>query len=184
MLPDAAFMIDENTKMGTLKTMAQKREKTTSFTNPVYRAYFDGSCGPRNPGGTAAYGAVIFRQKERIWECSEVYHPPPGKERETSNNLAEYLGLIAILEQFIHIEAQHELIMVYGDSNLVIQQMLGRWKIKEGIYEPFAQRAKVLTSEFSNIGWQWIPRGQNTIADGLSKAHLVFEKKQYWITME
>ena len=184
MLPDAAFMIDENTKMGTLKTMAQKREKTTSFTNPVYRAYFDGSCGPRNPGGTAAYGAVIFRQKERIWKCSEVYHPPPGKERETSNNLAEYLGLIAILEQFIHIEAQHELIMVYGDSNLVIQQMLGRWKIKEGIYEPFAQRAKILTSEFSNIGWQWIPRGQNTIADGISKAQLVFEKKQYWITME
>ena len=68
MLPDAAFMIDENTKMGTLKTMAQKREKTTSFTNPVYKAYFDGSCGPRNPGGTAAYGAVIFRQQERIWK--------------------------------------------------------------------------------------------------------------------
>jgi hypothetical protein len=89
--------------------------------NPVYKAYFDGSCGPRNPGGTAA---------------------------------------------------------------LVIQQMLGRWKIKAGIYEPFAQRAKVLTSEFSNIGGQWIPRGQNTIADGLSNAHLGAEKKQYWNTGE
>jgi ribonuclease HI len=184
MLPDAALMSDENTKMGAFKTMAQKKKKTTSFTNPLYKAYFDGSCGPRNPGGTAAYGSVIFRQKERIWERSEVYYPPPGKERETSNNLAEYLGLIAILEQFIHIEAQHELIMVYGDSNLVIQQMSGHWKIKEGIYEPFAQRAKILTNEFSRIGWQWIPRGQNTIADGLSKAHLVFEKKQYWSTGE
>jgi ribonuclease HI len=95
---------------------------------------------------------VIFRQKERIWECSEVYHPPPGRERETSNNIAEYLGLIAILEHFIRIKTQHEPIMVYGDSKLVIQQMSGRWKIKEGIYESFAQSAKILTNEFSNIG--------------------------------
>jgi len=90
------------------------------------------------------------------------------------------IWVIAILEHFIHIEAKHEPIMVYGDSKLVIQQMSGRWKIKEGIYKPFAQRAKVLTNGFSNLGWQWIPRGQNTIADGLSKAHLVSEKKQYW----
>jgi probable phosphoglycerate mutase len=123
---------------------------------------------------------VIFGHKEHIWECSEVYHPPPGRERETSNNLAEYLGLIAILEHLIRIEAQHELIMVYGDSKLVIQQMSGRWKIKAGIYEPFAQRAKILTNEFSRIGWQWIPRGQNTTADGLSKVHLATGKKQYW----
>ena len=68
--------------MGEITSIAQKKKKTTSITNPVYKAYFDSSCGPRNPGGTAAYGAVIFRQKEHIWECSEVYHPPPGKERQ------------------------------------------------------------------------------------------------------
>jgi ribonuclease HI len=117
-----------------------------------------------------------FRAKI-VWEHSEVYRPPPGKERQTSNNLAEYLGLIVILEHFIRIKAQHEPIMIYGDSKLVIQQMTGRWKIKEGIYEPFAQRAKSLTKEFSHIGWQWVPRSQNTIADGLSKAHLPSEKK-------
>jgi ribonuclease HI len=174
-------MIDKRTqKMEKITTMAQKKKKTTSITNPLYNAYFDGSCGPRNPGGTAAYGSVIFQQNKRIWERSEVYRPPPGKERQTSNNLAEYLGLIVILEHFIRIKAQHEPIMIYGDSNLVIQQMTGRWKIREGIYEPFAQRAKILTNEFSRIGWQWIPRSQNTIADGLSKAHLPSEKKQYW----
>lgn len=161
--------------------MVQKRKKkVTLMTNPVYKAYFDGSCGPRNPGGTAAYGAVIFRHKERIWEHSEVYRPPPGKERQTSNNLAEYLGLIAILEHFIHIEAQHEPIVIHGDSKLVINQMAGRWKIKDGIYVPFAKQAQVLRDGFSHIRWQWIPRGQNTIADGLSKAHLPSEKKQYW----
>ena len=163
--------------MGVLTTMTQKKTTTISMTNPVYKAYFDGSCGPKNPGGTAGYGAVIFQRKKRIWEHSEVYRPPPGKERQTSNNLAEYLGLIAILEHFIHMETQNEPIMVYGDSKLVIQQMTGQWKIREGIYEPFAQRAKILAKEFSLIGWQWIPRSQNTIADGLSKAHLPTEKK-------
>ena len=160
--------------------MAQKKKKATSVTNPLYKAYFDGSCGPRNPGGTAAYGAIIFRHKKRIWEHSEVYRPPPGKERETSNNLAEYLGLIALLEHFINIGAQHEPIVVHGDSKLVIQQMIGHWKIKEGIYVPFAKQAQTLCKEFSNLEWQWVPRSKNTIADGLSKAHLPSEKKQYW----
>lgn len=62
--------------------------------------------------------------------------------------------------------------MVYGDSNLVIQQMFGNWQIKEGIYAPFAQRAKILRKEFSHMGWQWIPRRENAIADELSKALL------------
>ena len=176
--------MSEHKNIGALKTMAKKKKTTTSVNNPAYRGYFDGSCGPKNPGGTAACGAVIFRHKERIWEHSEVYRPPPGKERETSNNLAEYLGLIAILKHFIHIKAQQEPIIIHGDSKLVIQQMTGRWKIREGIYEPFAQRARVLANEFSRIGWQWIPRNQNTIADGLSKAHLPSEKKQYWSTGE
>lgn len=66
--------------------------------------------------------------------------------------LPEAHGLIAILEHFIRIKAQHEPIVIHGDSKLVINQMAGRWKIREGIYEPFAQRAKVLTKEFSHIG--------------------------------
>ena len=102
--------------------------------NPTYIAYFDGSCGPKNPGGTAAYGAFILREGQPIWECSKLFHPEQGKERETSNNLAEYCALITVLEYLIDLGAQHEPIMVYGDSELVIDQMFGHKKIKSGIY--------------------------------------------------
>src|SRR5215471_982078 len=140
--------------------------------NPVYTAYFDGSCGPMNPGGTAAYGVVIMREGQPIWVCSKLFHPEKGKERETSNNLAEYCGLIAILEHLIDLGAQQEPIMVYGDSELVIYQMFGHKKIKSGIYVPYALKAKKLCQLFSNLSGQWIPREQNTVADALSKAPL------------
>jgi len=140
--------------------------------NPVYTAYFDGSCGPMNRGGTAAYGAVIMQDGQHIWECSALFTPEQSKERETSNNLAEYCGLIAVLEHFISLRAQQEPIMVYGDSELVIYQMFGHKKIKSGIYVPYALKAKELCQLFSNLSGQWIPREQNTVADALSKAHV------------
>ena len=118
------------------KKSTKKYVQPLVISNPTYIAYFDGACEPVNPGGTAAYGAVIVQEGQHIWECSELFYPEQGKERETSNNLAEYCGLIAILKHLIHIGAQHDPIMVYGDSNLVIQQMFGHWKIKAGIYVP------------------------------------------------
>jgi ribonuclease HI len=155
------------------RRQGHKSTQPLALQYPLYTGYFDGSCWPINPGGVAAYGAVIFREGHRIWECSALFEPEPGKERETSNNLAEYCGLIAVLEQLINLGAQEEPIMVYGDSNLVIQQVFGQWKIKAGIYMPYAHKAKALRSLFAQLGGQWIPRTQNTLADALSKAPLL-----------
>jgi len=159
-----------------LRRKRHKRHQSThpiAIQHPLYTGYFDGACAPINPGGTAAYGAVLFREGEQVWACSELFQPEPGKERETSNNLAEYCGLIAILEQLIHLGAQQEPIMIYGDSDLVIQQIFGHWKIKAGIYVSYAHKAQALRSTFSHLGGQWIPRTKNTIADALSKAPLL-----------
>jgi ribonuclease HI len=152
------------------KKYAKRYKQLPAIPHPTYVAYFDGACGPANPGGTAAYGAVIVQEGQRIWECRELFHPAQGKERETSNNLAEYCGLIAVLEHLLALGAQHEPIMVYGDSKLVIEQMLGHWKIRAGIYTPYARKALALCRTFTHLRGQWIPREQNTVADALSKA--------------
>lgn len=136
-------------------------------------AYFDGCCEPVNPGGIASFGAVIIKNKKRIWECSRVFFPEKGKEEETSNNVAEYNGFIAILDYFMENKLTDESIEIFGDSNLVIQQMFGTWKIKKGFYKPYAIKAKVLLSNFKHITGKWIPREKNTIADELSKAELI-----------
>jgi ribonuclease HI len=147
---------------------------TQSFviSNPTYIAYFDGAYRSTVRGVSAAYGAIIIQHGEPMWECSKPVYPEQGNEPQTSNNVAEYCGLIAILEYLIHLGAQHEPIMVYGDSNLVIQQMFGSWKINEGAYVPYARKAKALRQVFTNLSGQWIPREENTVADALSKAPL------------
>lgn len=136
------------------------------------KAYFDGCCEPINPGGTASYGAVIFVGKNRVWECSEIFFPATGKEKDTSNNVAEYCGFISILEYLLENKLNQESITIYGDSKLVIEQMQGNWRMIKGFYLPYAKKAKELFVKFKKTKLYWIPRDKNDIADELSKAQL------------
>lgn len=128
---------------------------------------------PINPGGTAAFGAVVLRDGERLWECSRIFRPQPGRERETSNNVAEYSGLIAVLEWLREKGLHRQPIIVRGDSKLVVEQMNGRWRIRQGFYVPLAIKAKKIAEEFPNLTFKWIPREQNGLADELSKRELI-----------
>jgi ribonuclease HI len=143
-------------------------------------AYFDGACEPINPGGYAAFGAVIFIDGVRIWESSKLFVPQIGREEETSNNVAEYAGFLAILEYLLEKKLNNEEIQIYGDSMLVLCQMLmddpqwhKRWKIKDGFYVPLALQAQKLLELFPKIQGEWIPREKNSLADELSKAELI-----------
>lgn len=143
-------------------------------------AYFDGACEPVNPGGWASFGAVVYKDDSELWTCSKLFVPIKGREKETSNNVAEYSGFLSILEFLKEQELQKDKIQIYGDSNLVICQMFGDvkrhgklWKMKKGFYIPIAMKAKILLKEFSDIKGSWIPREQNGVADKLSKAELL-----------
>jgi ribonuclease HI len=139
----------------------------------MIKCFFDGACEPRNPGGTAAYGAVIIKDGHRIWEKSEIFYPKKGDEWKTSNNVAEYSGFKAILDYLLASGLQLGRIEIFGDSNLVIQQMFGKWKIRSGYYVPIALACRDLLKQFSQIRGKWIPREENLLADELSKAQLV-----------
>jgi len=108
-----------------------------------------------------------------VWECSRLFVPVRGREKETSNNVAEYSGFLAILEYLRSQNLHRESIVIFGDSNLVIQQMFGRWKMHGGHYIPIAQKAKELLKQFPRTQGEWIPRDENDIADELSKRELV-----------
>jgi ribonuclease HI len=139
----------------------------------MIEAYFDGCCEPVNPGGTASFGAVIFKSAAQVWSCSRLFYPKAGRERETSNNVAEYSGFIAILEYCLEQGWAGEKILIRGDSNLVIQQCFGTWKIRKGYYVPLAHKAIKLLRKFRRVTGEWIPREKNSIADELSKAELI-----------
>lgn len=140
---------------------------------PKISCFFDGCCEPVNPGGTASYGAVIFLDGKKVWECSELFVPIPGREKETSNNVAEYSGFLAILEYLLDQGMDGTRTIIHGDSRLVIEQMQGNWKMKKGFYIPVAKKALLALSRFkTSPKLKWIPRDENDIADELSKAEL------------
>jgi|SRR3972149_4791416 len=150
----------------------------------MIEAYFDGCCEPVNPGGTAAYGVVIFEVygsddvRQIIFQTSKIFKPVKGHEKETSNNIAEYSGLEAILLFLLEERLNEEEIIVRGDSRLVICQnwitcgYRKKWKIERGLYVPIAYRCREILKRFPKIRGEWIPREKNSLADELSKAEL------------
>lgn len=144
-------------------------------------AYIDGSCKPINPGGTAAYGIIIFKAKENstevikepkgtaVWQDSEII----GSGPEMSNNVAEYYALLQLL---LWLDSQPaEDISILSDSQLVVNQITGNWKVKKGLYKPYLDcclRLIVQNQDIwkDKIKFKWIPREENL-------AHSVIEQK-------
>jgi ribonuclease HI len=137
----------------------------------MIKCYFDGACEPNQTNGKMAYGGVIYQHEEKIHEFSYPYKP---KDNIASNNIAEYCGLIATLHYLINREFTNHEIYIFGDSQLVINQMAGRWNMNEGKYLKYAIKAKyILQDHFIKPPvFEWIPKERNTEADKLSRIFL------------
>lgn len=129
----------------------------------MLEAWFDGCCEPRNPGGHGAWAAIICRGSELIWKKSGYCGIGPA----ISNNVAEYSGVIAILES---LQGEDDSCLIRGDSKLVIMQLSGHWRVKGGLYVPFYRKAKTLLDPLRDrVSFEWVPRDENDVCDGLSK---------------
>lgn len=141
-------------------------------------AYFDGCCEPTNPGGHAAWGAVLFLGSEKIWE-SQGYC---GFGPKMSNNVAEYSGICAVLER---LQGESLACLIRGDSKLVIMQLQRKWKINGGLYFPFYKQAKALYEPIKDrITFEWVPRERNDLCDYLSKGVLKNKNVKFRIQPE
>jgi ribonuclease HI len=123
---------------------------------------FDGLCRPRNPGGMATYGYVIYRDGKKVKSGSGVI----GSGAGMTNNVAEYSGLKRAVEWVSRHGADDE-IVIKGDSQLVIHQMNGAWQIKSETSKKFVPEIRRLL-EGRKTRFVWIPREQNAEADLLS----------------
>lgn len=117
--------------------------------------------GSRGNPGPAGYGAVV-----KDAATSEVLAERKAGLGVTTNNVAEYNGLLAGLEAASGLGAS--IVDVRMDSKLVVEQMSGRWKIKNAALQPLAGRARELASEFATVRYEWIPRALNSHADRLA----------------
>ena len=123
------------------------------------KMYCDG--GSRGNPGVAGSGAVVYDASgETLGEIAYVV----GKK--SSNNVAEYHGLIQGLEASRSVGATR--VDVFMDSKLVVEQMTGRWKIKHPDMQKLARQARDLASGFEKVTYTWVPRAKNKKADELS----------------
>jgi len=113
-----------------------------------------------NPGVAAGGSLVIDAATGEVLAELGVYCGV------TTNNVAEYTGMIAGIRKALSIDP-HAVLRVRLDSKLVVEQMSGRWKIKHpGMAQLAAEAREVLDG--TEYSFQWIPRAENSRADRLA----------------
>jgi ribonuclease HI len=124
----------------------------------VITAHVDG--GARGNPGPAGYGAVITDQDGQV--LAELYE---GIGLST-NNVAEYRGLIAALEWAL--AHGHPRLHVRSDSLLIVQQMLGHYRVKDEGLLPLHRLARQLAAKIGHVTFEHVGRELNRDADRLS----------------
>jgi len=136
------------------------------------KGYFDGGCWG-NPYGKTGYGWVV--SDDGYFNAHGFGYL--GKGDRMSNNSGEYMGLFRMLEYLKSKGMTKERIVVHGDSKLVVMQMDGHWRVKDGIYVWAFQKAYLMSKEFKNLKFKWVPRYKNVYADSLSSRAIREESK-------
>jgi ribonuclease HI len=138
------------------------RQHMKVFPTNEYLLRFDG-CSKGNPGPSGA-GAVIYQNNNEIWGKSAFVG------LKSTNNEAEYMGLIIGLQEASNMKIKH--LTVEGDSMIVIKQMTGDFKVKSSRLSVLYEQATVLATKFESITFTHIYRKNNARADELSNIAL------------
>ncbi len=127
--------------------------------------FFDGGCR-RNPG-PMALGVILLENGKKVKEISKNIGIG-------TNNIAEWKALIeglklAIAHNCIELEAR-------GDSQLIIRQISGKYKVKNENLIPLFNEARKLCGNFEKIDFRWIKRDENSYTDNMVNYALDMKK--------
>src|ERR1035437_3532423 len=128
----------------------------------VYTANIDGAA--RGNPGPASYGVIVRRPDGTPLESLGKYI---GRH---TNNVAEYYALIAALDYAAAKGIKR--LRVQSDSQLIVNQMKGLYKVKHPDLQPLHERAKKQAASLEAFTIQYVPREQNGDADALANAAL------------
>lgn len=129
--------------------------------------YTDG--GARGNPGPAAAGAIAYEgdpstssgQATILFEMKKYLGP------KQTNNYAEYEAVALALAEAKSRGFGGRQLEIRMDSKLVVEQVLGNWKIKEPTLKPMAAKVHELLRDFSGYTFTYVPRAENKEADRL-----------------
>lgn len=144
----------------------------TTEEESCYLLQFDGLSEP-NPG-TSTAGAVMFCPLSRIvvFERGEFID-------FATNNQAEYTGLIIGLKSAIDLGIKQ--LLIEGDSQLIIFQTEGKWKVKHEGLKSLNKEVKELLSHFEFVAIRHVYRNNNEYADKIT-TNVLKSKKSFFIS--
>ncbi|HEX6323984.1 MAG TPA: ribonuclease HI family protein [Vicinamibacterales bacterium] len=116
--------------------------------------------GARGNPGPAGYGVHVEDPDGNV--LAELH----GGLGVATNNVAEYNGLLAALRWAI--DHGYGDVHVRADSELLVKQMRGEYKIKNEGLKPLAARARLLMTELNRVDFEHVRREHNKHADRLS----------------
>lgn len=151
-----------------MQTLSKASENVDST---QWRGWFDGAAEPTNPGNRSI-GVFLEGPNGTVVQLSRSIG-------FGTNNEAEYEAIIALMESAI--EAGAPSVQIFGDSQLVVNQLNGTWAVRSASLHSYWFRAVDLMRK-SNATISWVPREQNTKADELSKRELgpVLKRDAEW----
>jgi ribonuclease HI len=131
---------------------------TPSASAPSIVAYIDG--GARGNPGPAGYGVRIENDRGDLIEefC--------GFLGSATNNIAEYNGLLAALRYAN--DHGHRVVRIKSDSELLVKQMIGQYRVKNPGLQTLYQQAQGLARTLERVAYEHVRREQNKDADRLA----------------
>ena len=131
-----------------------------------WKLQFDG--GSRGNPGVGGAGAVLYKNDQEEW--SKTFYLGDN----VTNNQAEYKGLIGGLKHVSTLDLPN--LLVEGDSNLVINQVSGTWRVKNDELKILHDEVQEFINKIKDIRFQHIHRNENKRADQL--ANEAMDRKQ------
>jgi probable phosphoglycerate mutase len=130
--------------------------------NGTWVTYSDGAS--RGNPGQASYGAVVIDPSGRVRREISV------SLGVTTNNVAEYRGLIAALEAALELGARR--VEARLDSELLVRQAIGLYRVRSPGLIPLANQVQALRKRFEHVAFAHVPRSLNKQADALANRAL------------
>lgn len=121
-------------------------------------AYIDG--GARGNPGPAGYGVRIEDEQ------GSLINEFNGFIGNSTNNVAEYNGLLAALRYAQ--QHGHRSLRIRSDSELLVKQMRGEYRVKNAGLQPLHQQARAIAESLERVVYEHVRREQNKDADRLA----------------
>ena len=140
----------------------------------MYQIFCDASIEPFQPNGIIAWAYIVKYKGEIIHQKAKTSNKGLG----ATNNLGEFQAVLASLLWLIKLPKNKQYpVIINSDSQLIVNQCLGKWDCKAGNLVPLYKLAKQAIKRYpKNILFRWIPREKNYEADALSRT--VYDEKE------